>query len=321
MNRPTPGQTAAGRYAYREAVQEAGMSQTDHAAALGALADPIRVAILRALWEAEDHRASFSAIREAADIDDSGKFNYHLGQLTDEFVTKTPEDDYRLRRAGIDVVGSLIAGTYDYGGEIGPVSFDEPCPVCDSPTTLSYDGELISVQCSNDDSREETLVAVPAPPSVLGGADEDELADVARRYFRSTVAELRAGFCYHCESPTTLQIGSSQQLMDGDTPEDIQTNPLLQSNCAACGETIITDLGVALAEHPAIVSFFHGRGRDVRSEPLLGLLAAGDDRSVITSEQPPKARLCYTVGDDTIEVHVDETLTVTEVTTDGGESG
>lgn len=64
--------------------------------AFAALSDSNRVAILEALWEADGHEASFSDLRSAVGMRDSGQFNYHLGKLTDQFVRQTDDGTYAL---------------------------------------------------------------------------------------------------------------------------------------------------------------------------------------------------------------------------------
>lgn len=286
------------------------MTETDHAAAFAALADPTRVAILRALWEADEHRASFSTLREAAGVADSGKFNYHLDQLTDGFLAKTDDGEYRLRRAGLDVVGSVIAGVYDHDESVGPTPYDEPCPFCGGDTTLSYDGESLTVRCPDPDTTEETIVSVPAPPSVFSGSLDP--VEAARRYTRSMVETVRSGFCLFCETPATKRIVPNRRITD--TTKHHGSNPLLQSDCQACGESINVDLGVALTAHPSVVAFHHDRGIDTRRLPVLDTLAAADGDSTVVSEDPVRARVRYVADGDTLTLRVDESGSVLETT-------
>lgn len=258
---------------------------TDHADAFATLSDPTRVAILRALWEHEEPAVSFSELREAVGAADSGRFNYHLGKLTDGFVTKSDEG-YRLRWAGIDVVGSLIAGTYQQGDPITDVSFD-PCPRCGTETTLAYDGEAFTVTCPTHDA----LVRLPAPPSVVSEDDPATLRRVAREYTQSTLADVRSGFCIYCESPTdstVLPMSAVSGVTDGD--RDV---PMVRHDCASCGESVANDLKLSLATHPAVVSFYYDHGVDVRDCSPLRFMSIGDDCSTVTSDDPVRAHVSY----------------------------
>lgn len=69
------------------------------------LSDATRIGIVTALfrqWERcpEDPCLTFSQLYERVDIDDSGRFNYHLKRLRDELVERR-EDGYTLTPLGI----------------------------------------------------------------------------------------------------------------------------------------------------------------------------------------------------------------------------
>lgn len=112
--------------------------------ALSVLADETRVAILRALAEAEEP-LPFSRLRDRAGVGDSGRFNYHLRRLCEYFVRETPAG-YELGHAGTRLVAATgVGGGGGNGGRSGrgddtstepvpdagdaPLDTDE-CPVC-----------------------------------------------------------------------------------------------------------------------------------------------------------------------------------------------
>lgn len=108
--------------------------------ALSVLADETRVAILRALAEAEEP-LPFSRLRDRAGVGDSGRFNYHLRRLCEYFVRETPAG-YELGHAGTRLVAATGVGRGGSGesgaatpteavpdpGDV-PLETDE-CPVC-----------------------------------------------------------------------------------------------------------------------------------------------------------------------------------------------
>lgn len=67
------------------------------------LADETRIAILRELYAVTANDGgeglSFSTLRRRVGVSDSGRFNYHLDQLTGQLVRKT-DDRYTLTRVG-----------------------------------------------------------------------------------------------------------------------------------------------------------------------------------------------------------------------------
>lgn len=79
------------------------------------LADETRMQILQALYtvsldSSTPDGLSFSALRRRAAVEDSGRFNYHLDQLTADLVTKR-EDRYVLTATGKRLVRALAEPT------------------------------------------------------------------------------------------------------------------------------------------------------------------------------------------------------------------
>ncbi len=91
--------------------------------ALSALAHEARVDILRALADA-DRPLSFTELKSRVDLADSGRFNYHLGELRDHFVRRA-EEGYALTYRGRSLV---VAG--GNGVRVDDAPDDATCPVC-----------------------------------------------------------------------------------------------------------------------------------------------------------------------------------------------
>jgi hypothetical protein len=284
--------------------------------AFAALSDPTRVAILQALWDAEDHEASFSELREAVGMRDSGQFNYHLGKLTDQFVQQTEEGTYELRLAGIHVVGSLLAGAYTGDAAIGPMPSGEMCPDCGREATFEYDGDGFEIQC--EECEPGWLLMMPAPRGVFEPYDPEEAPAVAGRYARELIREITNNFCPFCQGPVSVEVSETEQSGENDkNSEDERSDrdglPRAEFRCERCEELFQTELGVPLHEHPAVVSFFYDHEIDVREAPLFRLLASSTDDAWVTETDPFRAVVRYTVEDDALELTVDDELTVTDV--------
>jgi citrate synthase len=73
---------------------------------LATLSEPSRLEILLALYDT-DGPLAYSTLREATTIDDKGRFNYHLRQLREYFVTDDAEG-YALTDAGRRVVDTVV---------------------------------------------------------------------------------------------------------------------------------------------------------------------------------------------------------------------
>jgi hypothetical protein len=111
------------------------MDDADAADALDVLANEHRIAILRALAEA-DEPLSFSTLHGRVGMRDSGKFNYHLAKLCEYYVRET-QAGYELGHAGERVVSAadpLPGSTSAHGGAAttdgGTPGDGGECPVC-----------------------------------------------------------------------------------------------------------------------------------------------------------------------------------------------
>ncbi|RJS98455.1 helix-turn-helix transcriptional regulator [Halococcus sp. IIIV-5B] len=268
-----------------------------------ALSDPARVSILEALWAADDHTATFSALRTTVEMDDSGRFNYHLSKLRDRFVTRT-DDGYRLRLAGIHVVGALLSGAYTRTESIEPITVDEPCPRCDGPMTFEYEDERVTVSCTDC---EVVSMYVGVVPGVFADYDRETLPAVAERYTRTIIQQTNAGFCHLCEGRTNARL--SFETPDTDLPDF----PMVRYDCGRCGESITADLGSAFLDHPEVVAFYHDHDIDVRESSLWRFVAVTEDRARVLETDPLRIVVVYPAADEHLRLTLDEDLAVVAV--------
>ena len=280
-----------------------------------ALSDEIRVDILLALWDA-DAPATFSALREAVGVADSGQFNYHLDKLTDRFVAKG-EDGYELTLAGKQIVGAIQAGAVTMEGSIEPIALDEPCQACGGEWTLSYEDETVRVECESCPITSTCGV----PPGVFEGYDRAQIPAVASRYFRTILGHVGEGFCWHCEGAITARVVPvSDTPAVENTPERFQGLPMLRYDCDRCGAQVTADLGEALLDHPAVVGFFYDHGTDVRDEPIWSFHAVDTGQSHFRERDPVRATITYSADGATLTLVVDEHCDVVSVERDEGPS-
>lgn len=277
--------------------------------AFSTLSNATRLDILEALWETEHRRASFSELREAVGMRDSGQFNYHLSELRDHFVGKDG-DDYYLKQAGIQVVGAVLAGTYTRTGVVDPVPMDEPCPSCGGQLTFEYDDECASVDCADCDITSRFNV----PAGVFAGYPAAEFPAVAERYARVTVRQVGTGFCWYCEGRTEPTVRTLDADEEASLPERFEAVPFVQFDCERCGEDLVVDLGGALHEHPLVVSFFADHGVDVREKSFWTFSAIAADRASVASRDPFRAAVSFVRDDERLTLTVDRSLTVREST-------
>ena len=279
--------------------------------AFAVLADDTRIKIIQALWEADEQRASFSELRNAVGMRDSGKFNYHLGKLTDRFVRKT-NDGYELRTAGNLVIGAILAGGYTVSGSIEPISLDDPCPQCSNHLLFKYEDERVVVDC------EKCFFATmfPVPPGAFIGHEIDAFPDISGEYVRSKVSKLLAGFCSLCDGSTEISITALADYSNDIEQDALVEYPIVLFECTRCNSTHQLGLNSVLIDHPAVISFFHEHDMDIRRIPLwrLDAIVLGDrDEAYQVHEDPTRGTVTFSIDGDHLRVTVDESLEVTEL--------
>jgi len=276
--------------------------------AFAALSDETRVDILRALWSAEGHRATFSELREAVGVADSGGFNYHLDKLVGRFVRKT-DDGYELALAGMHVNGAIRAGAYTMAGALDPVELDDPCPFCGGTRTFRYEDEAVAIECADC----PFTLGAPVPPGVFADYDRETAPAVASRYFRTIVGQVSNGFCWYCDGPVELTVRSLAAASEAEVPEELVDLPFAHYECERCGAEITSDLGSAMVDHPAVGGFYFDHGIDVRDRPFHTFNALDPDRSAIRQRDPFRASVTFTVDDESLTLVVDEGCDVVDV--------
>jgi len=276
--------------------------------AFAALSDETRVDILRALWAAEGHRATFSELRDAVGVADSGGFNYHLDKLVGRFVRKTDEG-YELALAGMHVNGAIRAGAYTMEGALDPVELDDPCPFCGGTRTFRYEDEVVTIDCADC----AFTLGAPVPPGVFADYDREAASAVASRYFRTIVGQVSNGFCWYCDGPVELTVRSLATASEADVPAELADLPFAHFECERCDAEITSDLGSAMVDHPAVGGFYFDHGVDVRERPFHTFNALDPDRSEIRQRDPLRASVTFTVDGESLTLVVDEGCDVVDV--------
>lgn len=122
------------------------------------LGHEIRLGILRAFFERyapvdpdsrsevrEQRTLSYAELMAATDMEDSGKFNYHLEKLRGIYVEEI-EEGYVPTASAIALYEAVMANRPT---ESIPVNFDidESCPNCTSGLRGKYEQEFLTVEC------------------------------------------------------------------------------------------------------------------------------------------------------------------------------
>ena len=228
----------------------------DPADAFALLGDPVRLAIVTALHDA-DGPVSFSTLYERVDVDDTGQFNYHRDQLVPHFLRRT-DDGHELTASGQRVARAVAAGAYTDATRIEPFALDGACYDCGSEALwAAYEGEHFRIECRDCD---RDILELGVPPSVVRGRGPTAVADAVDRWFRAQVDAAARGLCPSCGGPVESSV-------TGDVPERIEFEAVVAFDCRICNRRAITSFGaLAYGRGPSGSSFGNG-GNDPASAP------------------------------------------------------
>ncbi|MFC3477962.1 winged helix-turn-helix domain-containing protein [Halobacterium litoreum] len=269
-------------------------------AAFGLLSSDLRVAILRALGDA-DGALSFSELRERVEVVDSGKFNYHLGKLAGHFVTQTG-GGYELSLAGRQVYGAILSGRYTADATVDPFAFDGPCPLCGHADLVAeYVDERARLYCPECEVWRNEF---SFPPASLDQFDREALPAAFDRWMRATVARILQGFCANCGG----RVDGRLEPDDGDSPMSLSA----VFDCERCGDELQSAPMLPVIFHPVAIGFFEAHGVDVFADPSWRFFDAGDDVDV-TETEDGGARVRLVVDGDELTATVEADVSVTDV--------
>jgi hypothetical protein len=281
------------------------------------LSNDTRVKILQSICKTDEDETTFSDLREAVGVRDSGQFNYHLNELVGRFVVKT-EDGYELTQAGKQINGAIEAGTYTAEGSLDTIALEAPCPTCGGDRTLHYEDETVQVACDSCFVSYQFGV----PPAVFAGCDRETVPRVAGQYLETKIQHITSGFCPFCDgsvAPTVEPVSEIEP--DTDPPESVSQEridpeghfPMVKYPCQQCGAEPTLWPSIAFLDHPAVVSFYYDRGVNVQDHIVWDFADADPDYQTVRSREPLRANVTYTCDGDKLTVTIDGDLSVVEV--------
>lgn len=248
--------------------------------AFSLVANEIRMTILRALWTA-DGPLSFSELRERAGVRDSGKFNYHLGELVGRFVEKGAttdggDDAYALRYPGERIMGAVNSGALTRSTTVEAVPVAGACYECGGDLAASYEDERAEVDCQECGT---VTMSFDVPPAVVEGRDPEAVPRAFDDWVRLRMELARRGFCPMCSGVTTpfhLEVPEM-----AEAPAELT---MVGFECEQCGQVAQTVAGATLLDHPVVVAFHLDHGVDLANTRVWELDWLLEDHSTVRDE-------------------------------------
>lgn len=239
---------------------------------LSALANPLRIRILLALAETrrpswEHEGMSYSDLRAAVDVEDGGRFNYHVNELCDRFVRRD-EGRYWLTTAGSRVVDEIHARTFSAGHEpvTGPVEWT--CPADEQRLEATFDDGVVTVSCPDHGVLFDMLLSF----SSAGNRDLDELFAWANRRALWYLESVSWDVCPHCGGRFGAATIDARGPGLDDRSEtlgwDASTVVMVGMRCRRCGISFRVPAFHYALTRPPTIAFLHDHGVDYRTLEL-----------------------------------------------------
>lgn len=264
-----------------------------------------RLGILRALVTSDEKAVPFSALREQVGVDDSGRFNYHLQQLTGHFLEKT-DGGYTLQYPGWKVAHAVLAGTFNERATMEPVSVEGSCHRCGAEALVAaYRDERFTVRC---EACSNPVVRVPFPPSAVSNREPASVVSAFDRWSTTQAMLATAGVCPECG-------GEMEGTVSTDTPEEFAVDLIARFECSVCRRSASMTVGAVAFNDPTIQAMYHRHDRYPRSNPYWTIpQLVTDEATELIASDPLEARVEFTVEGETIGAIVRETAEVVTVT-------
>lgn len=305
------------------------------------LANETRLAILLALWEAEEPTPpitepseavlSFSELYDRIDIQDSGNFTYHLDRLADGFVEEV-DTGYRLSTPAQEILRAVFAGTLAEPRSFEDEPIDAECFRCGAPVLIDYRERTFIRRCTdcegvwqNPDGPPGTLVWAYRPPVAVENRTVQEFNRDGNTRDRHRRASMMEGVCPDCAGTisTTVHVCDDHEA-GGETLcagcgslWEIQTLFV----CDVCKFAWITPAWGPIFTETAVRAFFYERGLDPKSLFDVAFYSAANrpifdaiDSVALTGEDPPELSVAVAIDGDRLEVTLDADADVVDVT-------
>jgi hypothetical protein len=301
-----------------------GMLTPEEAFAL--VGNEVRAQILWALSDARGGEGdlpalSFSDLRSRIDADiDSSQFNYHLQQLTGQFVERSEKESAQLLDRVVDRLaegyvlrpeGTMLTRMIHAGSSVGQQSLssfdlDLDCYFCGTAVEATYKNAIFMAQCPGCEYVYEYDLI---PPGIVADDEQMVLRQVTE-YTRHRRLAFARGVCPLCANALDTEFVPPSET---GYPCADRREVLVNRWCDHCGERNYLRIGEILLREPTLISFGNEHGLNVTKTPLWELKFAVTDRYVtVRSTDPWEIALRLTLDADTLELVVDSELNVVE---------
>jgi len=271
--------------------------------AFSLLAHDIRLDIVLALleeWAAVyTEPQSYSELMAAVEIEDSGKFNYHLDKLRGVYVVEV-EDGYVPTASATALYRAVLAHRPTEAAN--STERERPCPHCGGTLVERYERSFFTVEC--DGCENWSLMTYSFPQNGLRGRGAEQRHRAVEQRASYHVGLARTGQCPFCAGRVAIEF-------DPDWVED--DAPSVEMSCGTCTWTVGIDVLTPLRFDPQVGGALHRIGV---TDPIVDSRSLGSLTARVRSEDPFRLAVDVETADGEATIVVDDDLDVHSVTVD-----
>lgn len=312
--------------------ERAGRSTITPEEAFSLLGNETRMEILQVLGAAGyGESLTFEQLRDRVDIRDSGQFNYHLGKLLDHFVEKT-DNGYVLLPNGHRVVEAVFAETMTGAAELPSSMVRHPCPWCSADTEVEFLEQRLYRYCpscpgtyghtalpgvSVDPEERGYLGFLNFPPAGSVDRDPEEAVAAATIWHHLRFLNPANGMCPRCGAPSTARVepclahGSSEEICESCGYRHALR---IDHRCSNCTFYVTSGFADWLLTNLDFVAFLVRHDINPISPTPEDIEVWVDYDAEILEEDPFRARLTFTIGEDGLSLTINDELEVIDAT-------
>ena len=290
------------------------VAETDISAAdaFSVLANQDRLDILLALGDANEqtavHALSFEELRRRSGVDDSGRFNYHLQQLLDVFVTKDEADKYDLLYPGVVLYRAVRADLFTARPRTEPFPVGTDCHECGAGLVAEYRNQILVVDCPDCGA---LGLKYYVPPAVVRDGEVEEILAAGNAFSRRDAMTVANHVCPTCANRITHEVVPAA---DSSTPLGATVPDVVVVHyCFHCDHFLTTSVASLLCYEPAVVAFGYDHGVDLLGTPTWDLDLDGFVDVTLRGEEPVDIHVTVELGDEVLAVELDGDLDVVGV--------
>lgn len=302
--------------------------------AYGLLGNETRLSILLAIWEeqtplAEDNPVPFSRIFDRVELNDRGNVSYHLEQLEGQFITQhTERGGYELLIPGLKLVRTIVAGTGVKDATLEPTEIEQPCPLCEARTEISYREGVVFLTCTECEGTapqktdiDGVVNAVYFEPAGLAESTPERLHVASVTTALQQVRSLFNGVCPTCSGPveSRLECCPNHDPVGGCEHCGRIHGVEAHFQCRVCKFFAFPNPGWLPLVIPEVVSFYDDHGISTRvhandfasARRVYSLIY--DHKWERLSDDPPRIAVTASMNDEEIRLTLDETVSVVDI--------